>query len=144
MSSHWRWGVAWVLLATVLVPAGCAVARRQPPAKKLTAYLCYEIPNENRMMGSSVKATDQFNERPRTLNFTHMNVVCTPVTKKVHDDGSKPLPVVNGDHLLCYEIEPGPAPRPPTWKFADQFDTYDVKLRRSVFLCEPADKIIEN
>ena len=23
------------------------------------------------------------------------------------------LPVVNGDHLLCYEIEPGPAPRPP-------------------------------
>jgi len=137
----------WIVLAGVVAAGGLGLGHWQAlAAPKLTPMVCYEAafdPKNPGIKRGAFTLTDQFNTDPVRAFLGNLRELCTPVLKKeLHD--RKPNPVQQGDHLLCYwldPVQPGPKGK---WIFSDQFGTPNFRFAdKSTLLCEPSDKEIE-
>jgi hypothetical protein len=102
-----------------------------PVANHYKCYACSGPP-----INTPVFLTDQFYSRPATVLSPRF--FCTPVDKvfngQVH-------PMVNpNQHYTVYDIEPGPAIWPAT--FRDQFISSSIDLRDDRLLMVPTEKVI--
>jgi hypothetical protein len=133
---NWPWGILLVVIAAAALFGGRTIGRLQgaviPPPFDCHLTAWGATPN------IAVTLSDQFHEKPFAVKVGVSVLLCTPAKKSLPPE-RKPLPVVRGDHLECYEHSVGQVGG--NWALADQFGKKPkVHLQPSTHLCEPTDK----